>query len=238
MWGRDVASRVAARLGAGLTGDAVDLDVRDGRLVGWKPAFGGRLVAAVTATSPVQMATVRPGMLPVPEPREATDLPADEVVVPASGRVRYLDAMREDDVDTLQVAGAVVGVGTGVKPDEYAELDPLLAVLEAEIGATRKVTDKGWLPRARQIGITGRSISPLLYVAVGLSGKFNHMVGELPRVATIHVLDELRRLVLVLLREPGLPDVRGLEDVGIRRDHFVAHRLLQMADAGVRLSEG
>ncbi|MCU1463121.1 MAG: electron transfer flavoprotein beta subunit, partial [Acidimicrobiales bacterium] len=177
MWGRDVASRVAARLGAGLTGDAVDLDVRDGRLVGWKPAFGGRLVAAVIATSPVQMATVRPGMLPVPEPREPSDVPVEEIVVRAGGRVHYLDAMREDDVDTLQIARAVVGVGTGVTPDAYPELDPLLAVLGAEMGATRKVTDKGWLPRARQIGITGRSISPLLYVAIGLSGKFNHVVG-------------------------------------------------------------
>jgi electron transfer flavoprotein alpha subunit len=177
MWGRDVASRVAARIGAGLTGDAVDLDVRDGRLVGWKPAFGGRLVAAVTATSPLQMATVRPGMLPVPEPREPSNVSVEEIAVRAGGRVRYLDAMREDDVDTLQIARAVVGVGTGVTPDEYPELDPLLATLGAEIGATRKVTDKGWLPRARQIGITGRSISPLLYVAIGLSGKFNHVVG-------------------------------------------------------------
>jgi len=56
-------------------------------------------------------------------------------------------------------------------------LDPLLRVLGAELGATRKVTDKGWLPRARQIGITGRTIAPRLYVALGTSGKFNHMVG-------------------------------------------------------------
>ena len=62
-WGREVASRVAARLDAGLTGDAVDLEVSDGRLVAWKPAFGGQLVAAIGATSPVQMATVRAGMI-------------------------------------------------------------------------------------------------------------------------------------------------------------------------------
>jgi electron transfer flavoprotein alpha subunit len=177
VWGRDVSSRIAARLGAGLTGDAVDLDVRDGRVVGWKPAFGGRLVAAVTATSPVQMVTVRPGMLPLRAPRPAREITADELLVAPSGRVRYLDTLREDDVDTLQIADAVVGVGTGVPPDQYSDLEPLLVVLGAELGATRKVTDKGWLPRARQIGITGRSIAPLLYVALGLSGKFNHVVG-------------------------------------------------------------
>ena len=65
-WGREVASRIAARLGAGLTGDAVDLEVAADRLVAWKPAFGGQLVAAIEASSPIQMATVRPGMLPPP----------------------------------------------------------------------------------------------------------------------------------------------------------------------------
>ncbi|HEV7466601.1 MAG TPA: hypothetical protein VGP96_09875, partial [Candidatus Dormibacteraeota bacterium] len=69
MWGREVGSRVAARLGAGLVGDAVDLDLEDGRLVGWKPAFGGSLVAAITAVSGTQMATVRPGSLPLLTPR-------------------------------------------------------------------------------------------------------------------------------------------------------------------------
>jgi electron transfer flavoprotein alpha subunit len=74
-------------------------------------------------------------------------------------------------------AEVVVGVGTGVAPDEYGELRPLLDALGAEMAATRKVTDKGWLPRSRQVGITGRSISPRLYVAVGIAGKFNHVVG-------------------------------------------------------------
>jgi electron transfer flavoprotein alpha subunit len=177
MWGREVASRLAAELGAGLTGDAVDLAVDAGRMVGWKPAFGGRLVAAVTATSPVQLATVRPGMLARPTPRAARPVPALQVVVEPARRVRVLAAGREDDLDCLAVAQAVVGVGTAVGPDDYLAMQPLLAALDAELAATRKVTDRGWQPRSRQVGITGRSISPRLYVAVGLSGKFNHMVG-------------------------------------------------------------
>jgi electron transfer flavoprotein alpha subunit len=64
-----------------------------------------------------------------------------------------------------------------VAPEEYALLSPLTALLGAELGATRKVTDRGWAPRSRQVGITGRSIAPRLYVALGVSGKFNHMVG-------------------------------------------------------------
>ena len=97
--------------------------------------------------------------------------------MPARGRVRLVAERRNDDVETLARADVVIGVGTGVVPDEYEQLSPLAAVLGAELAATRKVTDKGWAPRARQVGITGRSIAPRLYVAVGLSGKFNHMVG-------------------------------------------------------------
>jgi electron transfer flavoprotein alpha subunit len=175
-WGREVAGRAAARLGAGLTGDAVGFDVNDGRLVAWKPAFGGQVVAAITATSPIQMATVRPGMLPRLEPRPDGAVLTRLAVIPR-GRVRIRAAARDDDTNTLAEAAVVVGVGSGLAPDDYGHLEPLLDVLGAELGATRKVTDRGWQPHARQIGITGRSIAPNLYVAVGLSGKFNHMVG-------------------------------------------------------------
>jgi electron transfer flavoprotein alpha subunit len=88
-----------------------------------------------------------------------------------------LNERRDDDIETLARAAVVIGVGTGVAPDEYTRLAPLAALLHAELAATRKVTDKGWAPRSRQVGLTGRAISPRLYVALGLSGKFNHMVG-------------------------------------------------------------
>ncbi len=179
LWGREVASRVAARLRAGLTGDAVGFGVERGRLVAWKPAFGGRIVAAITARSPLQLATVRPGVLPLRSPRRA-DPPEDIETLEASarGRVDVVSVERDDDVEALLSARAVVAVGTGVDPEEYGELEPLLTVLGAELAGTRKVTDKGWLPRARQVGITGHSVDPAIYVAVGIAGKFNHMVGS------------------------------------------------------------
>jgi electron transfer flavoprotein alpha subunit len=177
MWGREVGSRVAARLGAGLTGDAVDLSVQGGRLVAWKPAFGGRLVAAIHSESPVQLATVRPGILALYAPRPGTAVPTTTLSVEPRGRVEYLEGARDDELDDLARAAVVIGIGMGVAPDEYDDLQPLRARLAAELAATRKVTDKGWMPRARQVGITGRSISPRLYVAIGISGKFNHMVG-------------------------------------------------------------
>jgi electron transfer flavoprotein alpha subunit len=173
-----VSSRVAARLGAGLTGDAVEVDTIAGKLVAWKPAFGGQLVAAIESSSPVQMVTVRPGMLTAPPLRAVTDSPiVERIEMPARGRVRVLARTRDDDLDTLADAAAVIGVGRGVPPGEYDALEPLRTLLGAELGATRKVTDEGWLPRARQIGITGRSIAPRLFVSIGASGKFNHTVG-------------------------------------------------------------
>jgi electron transfer flavoprotein alpha subunit len=174
-YGREVASRVAAAIDAGLTGDAVDVDVIDGRFVAWKPAFGGQLVAAITATSPVQMATIRAGVLPRSMTRDAV---AQQLTInaPRRGRVRVRARRQEDSLETMSEAAVVVGVGQGVTPDELHLLDDLRHLMRAEIGCTRKVTDSGWLPHARQIGVTGRAISPRLFIAIGSSGKFNHMV--------------------------------------------------------------
>jgi electron transfer flavoprotein alpha subunit len=183
-FGREVAGRAAAATGSGLTGDAVGLSVHDGKLVAAKPAFAGALVADITCDSPTQMVTVRPGVLPAPVAAGAAhvrppagDIPRVVTQLTRRDRVRVLNERRDDDVETLARAEAVIGVGTGVAPDEYALLSPLAALLGAELAATRKVTDKGWAPRARQVGLTGRAIAPRLYVALGLSGKFNHMIG-------------------------------------------------------------
>jgi electron transfer flavoprotein alpha subunit len=174
--GREIAARVAAAIDAGLTGDAIDLDVADGRLVAWKPAFGGLLIAAITATSPVQMATVRAGVLPRPRPRSHTAEVASIVATPRD-RVTIRLRRQDDSLERLSEADVVIGVGSGVAPEELHRLEALRRLLGAEIGCTRKVTDRGWMPHSSQIGITGRSISPRLYVAIGTSGKFNHMVG-------------------------------------------------------------
>ena len=176
-WGRHVTSRLAARLGAGLIGDAVGIERRDDRLVALKPAFGGRLVAEITCSSPIQMATVRPGVLPLPEPRGPRRIEVEHLRGDVRGRVRVLERWRDDDADLLANAEVVVGVGVGVDPDDLPLVRQCAEDLGAELCATRKVTDAGWMPRARQVGITGHSIAPRLYVAIGISGRFNHTIG-------------------------------------------------------------
>ena len=178
--GRVVASIVAARRGWGLTGDAIGLEVdADGRLVAWKPAFGGQLEAPIHSDSPVQMATVRPGVLARRRPRSAPDPRPAVIKPPGPARIRTESVTRsDDDPGELNRARAVVAVGVGVEPDGYPVIDELRAALGgAAIGATRRVTDRGWVPRSRQIGVTGHSVAPRLLIAVGSSGRFNHTVG-------------------------------------------------------------
>ncbi len=182
--GRDVAPRLAARLGLGLTGDCIDLEIDlGGRLVQYKPAFGGNVVAPIFSRTSPEMATVRPGMLKAPAPeadREArlerldvSELPADRVrVVARAGS----DAAAAAALDHAEI---VVGVGKGIGgPEALDTIGELAEVLDgAPLAATRTVCDLGWLPRQHQVGLTGRAIAPRLYFAVALRGALEHTVG-------------------------------------------------------------
>jgi len=123
------------------------------------------------------LATVRPGALPLRRPRAGSRPTLKVARTRARRRVSVRSSERYDDLDALLSARAVVALGAGVAPEEYDRIVPLTKVLDAQLAATRKVTDRGWLPRSRQVGITGYSVSPAIYVAIGVSGKFNHMVG-------------------------------------------------------------
>lgn len=205
-WGREVAARAAARLGAGMTGDAVDATLENGRICYWKPAFGGDHLAAITASSTTHLATVRPGVFPLRKDRPASPITMDYIPTTTPAGVTVLSSTSNDDMDALCSANVVIGVGSGVEPDGYPELRPLLAVLRAELGATRRVTDAGWLPHTRQVGVTGRGIAPQLYVAIGLSGNINHLIGV--RAA---------KCILAINTDPQAPIFTGA-DIGIQAD--------------------
>ena len=188
-WGREVAARVGAILGCGLTGDAIALErvapaiggvspQASHPVVAWKPAFGGAMIVAIHCATDVAMATVRPGVLTTPQPRSfrAPRLRYD-IAADVSDRVHIVQRTRDDNLDALTAARVVVAIGRGVDPANYDELGALLNTFDAELAATRKVTDNGWLPRARQLGITGRYVSPDLLITIGAHGKFNHSVG-------------------------------------------------------------
>jgi len=187
--GRDLAPRVAARLGLGLTGDAIDLDVdAEGRIRQHKPAFGGTIVAPILSRTRPEMATVRPGILPAARPAAGRRALVDALPVPrVVSRVRVTATRMLEDTGAASLAAAeiVIGVGRGI--GGAAALPPIVELarrLGAGIAATREVTDAGWLPKQLQVGLTGQAIAPRLYVALAISGAMEHLVG-LRRAGTI-----------------------------------------------------
>lgn len=184
--GRDLAARLAARLGLGLTGDCIDLAINDsGQLVQYKPAFGGNIVSPILSRTTPQMATVRPGMLARALRDDSRTAVTDELDVAMDALedpVRVVSVERETGGEGARLydAEVVVSIGMGVGPPEnYGPVLELAETLDAAIAATREVTDRGWISKQQQVGITGKAIAPKLYVAVGVSGNLNHMVGVL-----------------------------------------------------------
>jgi electron transfer flavoprotein alpha subunit len=181
-FGRDFVPRVAARLSLGMTSDCIGLELNEHqRLVQLKPAFGGNIVAPILSRTTPQLATIRPGIF---EPALENPSRTGETVEFHPSRIKPLsrvveevitvdqDAVRLDNADVIVAAGAGLG-----KPESLRSVKELAEVLDAPIATTRKVVDLGWLPRQLQVGLTGRSIGPKLYIAIAIRGTFNHMVG-------------------------------------------------------------
>jgi electron transfer flavoprotein alpha subunit len=147
------------------------------RLVGSKPCAGHH-VANVDSLSKVQLLTVRTGCLALREPRPGVPLrPIGQLRTGTEPDIARRGFSSVDDYESLDRAEIVIGVGRGVAPADYGELQDLCRLLGAELAATRAVTDASWLPHSRQLGITARTISPRLYVATGMSGSPLHMAG-------------------------------------------------------------
>ena len=181
--GRDLAPRVAARLGVGLTADCVDLDVNEkGELEQYKPAFGGNIVALIYSNTLPQIATVKPGMLRSASANESRVAEIVPLSIPAidDHRQRLVSSSREVSADIVELdeADRVICVGAGIGGSENLEaIYALASALDAQVGATRRVVDQGWLPRHQQIGLTGKILSPALYIAVAVRGALNHTIG-------------------------------------------------------------
>ena len=180
--GRDWGPRLAARLGLGLTGDAIGLEIDEqNRLVALKPAFGGNIVAPILSKTLPQMVTVRSGVLELADANE-TRTAQLEVVQPHVSKPLSLlvkeHSLMDTTIEPLEGAEIIVGIGTGVGgPEGVAVLKDFARILRAGMCATRRVTDAGWMPRQLQVGLTGKAIDPRLYFSVGIRGAINHTIG-------------------------------------------------------------
>jgi len=207
--GRDHGPRVAGELELGMTGDCVDLGIdRAGRLIQYKPAYGGNIVSVIMGATTPQLATVRPGMFAPVEPRDEAEA---ELVERHSGDLpepRTRLVAREHDRRTaayeLDAAAVCLCVGKGIGgPEALEEIDAQAARLGAAVGGSRDLTDAGWLPKNRQIGLTGRAIAPRLLVEVGVRGAFEHMVGSV-RAGVIVALNSNERAPIFEHADVGL----------------------------------
>ena len=181
--GRDLASRSAARLGLGLTGDAIDLEIdAAGRLVQLKPALGGNVIAPILSQTLPNLVTLRPGVLTPMEPDYGATAAGEVLAAPdfAGADIRLRESYNQEDSGGIELAQArvVLGVGMGIGgPESLPEVRELAAAMGAVLATTRNVVHAGWLPHQVQVGISGRAIAPQVYVAVGIRGVFDHTVG-------------------------------------------------------------
>jgi electron transfer flavoprotein alpha subunit len=182
--GRDIGPRLACRLGVSLLQDClkVALDPDTGRLTGTRPVYGGNVLARIRCTTTPQIATLRPkAYTPLaPDPNRQGEITAVPVTLDASmARVTVLrQELDESPGIKLEDARVVVAGGRGMGGAEsFRELQELAGILGAGIGASRAAVDAGWVPGNWQIGLTGKTITPELYITVGISGASQHMAG-------------------------------------------------------------
>lgn len=175
--GREAAGVIAARLGVGLTADCVDLEISDSIMSQYKPAFGGSIIARIQSKTQPQMTTVRPGMFRIARGKASPKI----FEIKFNGTREYSLIEKSPVPETFRPLGSsnvVVGVGRGIKKrDQVGKVIKLANLLDASVGATRPLVDMRFLPRQQQIGLTGYSISPGVYLALGISGMANHTVG-------------------------------------------------------------
>jgi electron transfer flavoprotein alpha subunit len=183
--GRDLAGTVATTLATGLTADCTELAIdHEGSLAATRPTFGGTLLCTIhTLNFRPQMATIRPRVMAMPEAQEGRTgrvVRHSLVMEEASIITKILDFIADANMDKAQLAYAdiVVAGGMGLgRPENFKLVTELAAVLGAEYGCSRPVVQKGWMPAERQIGQTGKTIRPRLYIAAGISGAIQHRVG-------------------------------------------------------------
>ncbi|WP_330640431.1 electron transfer flavoprotein subunit alpha/FixB family protein [Clostridioides difficile] len=183
--GRDIAPRIAGKVGTGLTADCtkLEIDSTDNKLLQTRPAFGGNLMATIVCPqNRPQMSTVRPGVM-AKAVRNESETGILEVVTPELTekmiRTRLVEILPQEKKSVnLTDARIIVSGGRGLKRAEGFELIKELAdKLGAEIGASRAAVDSGWIEHSHQVGQTGTTVRPELYIACGISGAIQHLAG-------------------------------------------------------------
>jgi electron transfer flavoprotein alpha subunit len=222
--GRSFFPRVAALVGTGLTADCTGLriDEEKGLLLQTRPAFGGNIMATIVCPRHrPQMATVRPNVLEAMSPGEPRDVPVIEFEPDAGVLESPVEVLASHVVETgaenISEADIIVAGGRGVGgPEGFSVIRELAQSLDGAVGASRAAVDAGWIPYAHQVGQTGTTVQPRIYVACGISGAIQHLVGM-----------QSADTIIAINKDPGAP-IFEKADFGLVGDlHAIIPRLIE-----------
>ena len=219
----DVAAGLAARLDAGLNWDLVDLAREDGKLVGKRPALDDTVYVDVGWKGEPRLALIRTGTFePVESPAEPEVERVDVQLEDFSRRAVMVEqAHEESQGPSIEDAEVIVAGGRGLGgPENFTLVEELAKALGGAVGATRAVVDAGWYPYSTQVGQTGKTVSPKLYIACGISGAIQHKVGM-----------QSSGVIVAINKDPNAP-IFEFSDLGVVGDvHEVVPKLTELVKA-------
>jgi len=210
--GVDLAPRLAARLGVSMASDCTKVAVKDGALEFTRPIYAGKAFLTLALKSSPALATLRPNVFPVAASPVAGEIVKKTADVPqgaVKGRVAEVLCEAGGEIDVAE-AEIIVSGGRGLKaPESFALLRELAAILpKAAVGASRAAVDAGWIGHAHQVGQTGKTVSPNLYLALGVSGAIQHLAGM-----------SSSKVIVAVNKDPEAP-IFKVADYGIVGDLF------------------
>jgi electron transfer flavoprotein alpha subunit len=223
---REVAGRLAARLGVGLISNAADLDAKDGGFVAKVPYFGGAKLASMKANSKPAIVLIRPKSFEASESGGTAEVKELSVAIDdGSKRAHIVERVVEaSEKVKLEEAKVVISGGRGMGgPDNFPLLEELANALGGAVGASRAVVDAGWVPYSMQVGQTGKSVRPGVYIAVGISGAMQHTVGM-----------KASKVIIAINKDAEAP-IMKMADLGVVGD---ALKIVPALTAAVKAKKG
>jgi len=223
---RDVAGRLAARLGVGLISNASDLEAKDGGFVARVPYFGGAKVATMRANAKPAIVLIRPKSFEASETGGTAEVKELTLSIgDGSKRARVVERVVEaSEKVKLEDAKVVISGGRGMGgPDNFPLLEDLAGALGGAVGASRAVVDAGWVPYSMQVGQTGKSVRPGVYIAVGISGAMQHTVGM-----------KTSKVIIAINKDPEAP-IMKMADLGVVGD---ALKIVPALTAAIKAKKG
>jgi len=210
--GKDLAPRLAARLGVGLAADCTQVSVRDGALEFTRPIFAGNALLSFRLTCSPQIVSLRPNVFPFGAAASAGETIREAVEIPAARtRAEVTEVLQEggEEIDVCE-ADVIISGGRGMKgPENFALLREISELIpRSAVGASRSAVDSGWIGHQHQVGQTGKTVSPNLYLAFGISGAIQHLAGM-----------SSSKVIVAVNKDPDAP-IFKVADFGVVGDLF------------------